>query len=68
MNATTDQRLTGKTASNLQAIRIGEYDSGICRWHTLDIMSRWGSFRALATFRVRTFTGDVAGPNRLHVY
>jgi len=47
---------------------ISEYDHGDCQWITLNIMAQWGSFRALAAFRVRTFGGKVAGLHTHHVY
>jgi hypothetical protein len=63
-----DARLTGQTASNLQAIRISEYDHGDCQWITRNIIAQWGSFREFARFRVRTFGGNVAGLHPHHVY
>jgi hypothetical protein len=63
-----DARLTGQTASNLQSIRISEYDHGDCQWITRHTMANWVSFRELVRFRVRTFGGKVAGLHPHHVY
>lgn len=65
---TNDPRLTGKTGSNVQSRCISEYDHGDCQWITLNIMAQWGSFRALAAFRIRTFGGTVARLHPHHVY